>query len=660
MRISYRILDALSTFRLKGGEAGTSQASQASMQYMNGIPRPPQSGPQPHSQPTVSMPTPAPVAVQAASPMDIDKTPQKADATPLITFNVPLPRTNGSNTPLPPQSTHQFVNQHPPPNHPAPNGMQPQVYPSVQAATEAAKKPATPAQHVQMQHYLQHYQQQQQQQSHPQNQPRPPSQPQHPQQLSPAHQQPQQHFTQSPKLPAQSNRTSPVPTQPTSQPFPAVQPTFQPSISHSHFVQQPPPGGRNGPGTQPMNQQQALYAQFLNQQQQQHNALLLHQQRISMTANVQRNAAGGRATPQAQVQGSAQQLQHPGTPSPVKNSPIVTPQQLAVAQAARSSPMPVKAQLQPQQQHQLSAQQMQMSPHPSRVAFASQYNSSQLRPHGNPPSGHMVAPNQGIGSPTVLGQTMTSSPQASGRSITPMAPGDGKQQQQSGQAQGQMQGLLQQPLRRQTPQQQLQGQLAAARAASQSQSPHTPQAQVKQQTPQLANRTPQLQQRTPQLQLQQLQNQQSSPQAQAQAQAQSQPQSQAQTQPQTQAQQHQQQQIPGHPHYAQMYSYPQFQMSGAFWQQRTMQGMMPTSGATPQQHLLMQQAQQQQQQAQQSQQQAQAQVSVAGHPIIVNSPQQPQGSTIPITTNSQMNMNKIGGKAKVSQKKPKRGGGAGR
>ena len=69
MRISYRILDALSTFRLKGGEAGTGQATQASMagqQYMNGVPQPPQSASQSQSQPPVSLPTPTPtpVAVQ--------------------------------------------------------------------------------------------------------------------------------------------------------------------------------------------------------------------------------------------------------------------------------------------------------------------------------------------------------------------------------------------------------------------------------------------------------------------------------------------------------------------------------------------------------------------------------------------------------------------
>ena len=619
MRISYRILDALSAFRLKGGESGTAQASQTSMaghQFMNGVSRPPQSTPQPHSQLTVSMPTPAPVSVQAASPMDVEKSPQKTEATPLVAFNVPLPRANGSNTPLPPQSTHQFVNQHPLPNHPVSNGMQPQVYPNVQAATEAATKPATPAQqHAQMQHYIQQHfqqqQQQQQQQSHPQNQPRPPSQPQHPQQLSTAHQQP-------------------------------------------HFLQQPPPGGRNAPSTQPTNQQ----ALSFQQQQQQNANFFLHQQRMAMAANVQRNATGGRATPQAQGQGSAQQ--HPATPSPVKNSPIVTNQAAQAAQAARSSPMPVKAQLQPQQQYQLSAQQMQMPPHPSRVAFTPQYTSSQLRPlvPGNPPSGHMVAPNQGVvtNSPTVLGQTMTSSPRVSGRAITPalaMASGDGKQQQQSGQVQAQMQGLLQQPLRRPTPQQQLQGQLAAARAASQSQSPHTPQAQVKQQTPQLANRTPQLQ-------LQQLQNQQSTPQSQvqvqAQVQAQSQPQSQTQTQLQTQAQQ---QQIPGHPHYPQ-YSYPQ--MPGAFWQQRSMQGMSPQ-----QQLLLMQQAQQQQQQSQQQQSQPQAQQQQVSQSIIVDSQQEAQAS-VPVMAYGQklagqqqqqalLNINRMGGKG---QKKPKRGGGTGR
>ena len=702
--ISYRILEALNAFRLKGGEAGSGQASMAGHQYMNGAPRPPpHSASQSHSQPVPSTPTPAPVAAQGTSPMDVEKTPQKDDAASLVAFNVPITGTNGSNTPLPAQPTHQFVNQHPPVSHPVPNGMQPQVYPSVQAATEAAKKPATPAQHLQMQqqiqqHYMQQYQQQQQQQSHPQNQPRPPSQPQHPQQLSPAHHQ-QQHFTQSPKLPAQSSATTPVLTQPTSQSFPAAQPNFQPSIPL--FLQQPP-GGRNGPGTQPTNQQhqQALYAQslqhqqLLNQQQQNSN-ILMHQQRIAMAANVQRNAAGGRATPQAPVQVSAQQLQHPGqaaTPSPVKNSPSVT--HLA-AQAARSSPMPAQAQLQ-QQQQQLSAQQMQMQmpPHPNRVAFTPQYNSSQLRPlHGNPPAGHMVVPNQGVAtnSPTALGQNMTSSPQASGRSITPaIASGDGKQQ--SGQVQGQIQGLLQQPIRRQTPQQQLQGQLTAARAASQSRSPHTPQAQVKQQTPQLANRTPQLQQRTPQ-QLQQIQNQQSSPLAQVQTQV-AQAQSQSQTQPQTQPpMQAQQQQLPGHPLYPQMYGYPQmnYQMPGAFWQQRSMPGMS-TSGATPQQLLLMQQQhqhQQQQQQAQQPQQpqQPQQQVNVVGgQPIIVNSQQSQQGS-IPIIANSQqmllaleqkvklagqqqqqqalMNMSKIpgqGGKGKVGQKKaiPKRGGGPGR
>lgn len=648
--------------------------------------------------------------------MDVDKTSTKADATPSVGFTVPITRPNGSNTPLPQQPTHQFVNQHPPSNHPVPSGMQPQVYPSVQAATDAAKKTTPSPQLLQMQQQL-HYINQQQQQSHSQNQP--PSQPQHSQQPSPAqHHQPQQRFTQSPKLPAQSNVTT-APIQPTAQSFPTVQPAFQ-SIPHSHFLQQPPPGGRTGPGAQPMNQQQqAFYAQSLQHQQlsqqqlQTANNIYAYQQRIAMAANAQRNAAGGRSTPQSvPVQVSAQQLQHPTTPSPVKNSPSITHQHLAAAQAARSSPMPAKAQLQaqPQQQHPLSALQVQMQAHPNRV---SQYNSSQLRAlPGNPQSGHMVVPSQGIAtnSPTALGQTMAASPQASGRPITPavsIGSGDGKQH--STQVQGQMQGLLQP--RRQTPQQQLQGQLAAARTASQSQSPHTPQAQLQQHTPQLTNRTPQLQQRTPQQQFQQIQNQQPSPQAQAQAQPQSQTQH---TQPQTQAQQ--QQQMPGHPHYPQMYGYPQMNYpmpGGGFWPRGIQQGMMPTSATTPQQRLLMQQAQQhhqqqQQQQAQQpQQQQTQQQVQqqqigvIGGQPILVNSqqqlqqqPQQPQGS-IPIMSSASgqqtmlasyeqqmklavaaqqhqaaqqaqlMNMSKMpgpGGKGKVGQKKtvPKRSDGTGR
>ncbi|KDR67630.1 hypothetical protein GALMADRAFT_146917 [Galerina marginata CBS 339.88] len=407
---TYRMLDAFLASKKAASEAVP--MIMPGNQYMN-VPAQPPPNAQSHLLPPPAPATPAPPVSQSHSPTDTtDKgLKMKQGNTPQMpTFNVAFVQANGSHMPVPPQpSTHQFVNQHPPPASAVPPIMQPQVYASVQAATEAAKRAVTPSQqhaqlpqHHQLQQYLHYQQQQQQQQSHHQQpqsqqqqqqqtqvpQQRPPSQPQHP--LAQQHpqqptaqqvQQAQQRFTQSPKPPPQSNAASPPRTQPTPQPYPGTPSQFQPPIPSAHFLQQPPSGSRVPPRPQLPNsaqqqpagpsqpthsnnpspaQIQFLYSQQLQQSQQQlqqqqaHTLLLQQHQRLSnmSAANAIAQKNGGRATPQVQMQqnqGQPQQQPQSATasPSPVRGSPIVTHQQLAAA-AARSSPMPVKAQL-PQQ-----------------------------------------------------------------------------------------------------------------------------------------------------------------------------------------------------------------------------------------------------------------------------------------------------------------------
>ncbi|KAG6858532.1 hypothetical protein C0993_005528, partial [Termitomyces sp. T159_Od127] len=89
--------------------------------------------------------TPSITVSQAQSPASPEK-PRGPTPAPAA-VNV-FSRANGSVTPAPQPSTHQFINTTPT-NSSTPNAhspMLPQVYPSVQAATEAAKRTPTPAQ----------------------------------------------------------------------------------------------------------------------------------------------------------------------------------------------------------------------------------------------------------------------------------------------------------------------------------------------------------------------------------------------------------------------------------------------------------------------------------------------------------------------------------
>lgn len=248
-------------------------------------------------------------------------------------------RANGSQTPVPPQATHQFTAQHQQsttshssPTSSAHSPMLPQVYANVQAATEAAKRTPTPAQYAQS--------------------PRPPSSQAHP----------------HPQTPVQTH--------------PSLQPTFQPAVPNQQFLQAPPPGARNGvpkgvanntlqptaqqpPNTQTAAQAQTMYAQQLIQGQH-------HQQQTFLQRLAAQN--NGRSTPQ----GSTSQA----TSSPTRGSPIT----MNPPAASRSPMPPARSPLPPNAQPPSQQQLNQQPQHPQHLNYTPQYNPAHLRPmvHGNP------------------------------------------------------------------------------------------------------------------------------------------------------------------------------------------------------------------------------------------------------------------------------------
>lgn len=239
-------------------------------------------------------PTPSINISQADSPVDSeDKKVKTKKETPQMSFaTTAFTRANGSQTPVPQQATHHFISQNP--NHPSPSSahspMQPQVYPNVQAATEAAKRTPTPAQ--------------------------------------------TKHYSQSPR---------PAPSQPTSIPQNVSQPQnapFQPSVPNSHFLSAPP--ARNGVSkvtsqnnTQsvPHPQQAQIQAQIKYAQQQQANAML--QQRLN---GGQKN---GRSTPQTTAGQSAPSSSPMVTNKPLAaRSPMPPTSQLPTQQPQQPQGMP--------------------------------------------------------------------------------------------------------------------------------------------------------------------------------------------------------------------------------------------------------------------------------------------------------------------------------
>ncbi|PPQ70665.1 hypothetical protein CVT24_000673 [Panaeolus cyanescens] len=670
----YKLLDAMH----KGRVAKAAEASAPPSNSQFSLPH--QSTPSQHIPPSQDTPashTPAPLISSAPSPAEsVDKKGSKIKKgeTPQMPFNVAFTRSNGSQTPVPvpPQPTqHQFINQNPP--TPSSNPMmQPQTYPSVQAAQAASRVQATGQA---PQHYIPQFQipnvpqmqaqaQQQQQAQQPPtpNQlqpPRPPSQPVNP---TPPATTPASHAPappgQSPKPTVQSIQPSPTP-QPGAQPY-STTPTFQAATPHQPFVQQPPmrrPPTAMGtpaqthaqlpmsPNTNPgqvqgYNSQMQVNQQMQAQQQQQQQLI---QQRMAL-ANMQKN---GRMTPQVSQGGGVMQTPTMAsatvTPSPVRNSPILVNQQQGAVN--RGSPMPAKAQIpiqnqggaqqaiqpgQPQQQVQQNAQQLRM--------FPAQYPSN-LRPH--PTQAQVIAQATSGGTPA----NMAGSPMMNARPITPAVavgpdgkpiamgrrtpmPGQAQQQQQQ-----QMQGVNAGSPRSQTPSVIQHSSPAQAHALLQQQAQMAVlQQQQQAQARAQAATTPQPTM-TPRQQAAQLQQVSSQAHAQAQAaQAQIHQQQQAQQQQQqaqNAGQQGQAQQMQGQQQgqgqaagqFAGMYGYPGFQVpmnsSASYFQQVNRNMLTPAQQAQlqqmQQQHIQNQQAQAQAQgQGQQQQQQQQVQGGQGG------------------------------------------------
>lgn len=398
--ISYRLLDAIEANRQKK-EAAKSGAVQHGNQYM------PATSQSVQPIPIQVQPSPAPQVLVHAQDPDGQKTP-KVELPQ--TFPVPF-RSNGAHTPIPSQSTHQFINQCP---STAPHGSvaQPQVYANLQTAQDAANNQApTPAQQIhmqppQIQHYQQHYVQQyqfQSQQSLQQHQAttqtiqpqlsRPPSQPQQQpaqntsiqpsqsrlspntstQQVVPQQMQPQR-FTHTPK-PPQVQPTVMQPTQ-TSQQYSGNANSFQGSAHNTHFLQhsgtsvRPAQKSQSGPiqDSQPplppnatpaqVAQAQHIYSQQMNQynqSQQQQQGQQPGSQRLLLQRMAQ-SSSGGRTTPAQAQQSPGLQPQQvhqtravTATPSPVKGSPVFNQTTVAVGSPAGVSPMQAKAQVPIQQ-----------------------------------------------------------------------------------------------------------------------------------------------------------------------------------------------------------------------------------------------------------------------------------------------------------------------
>ncbi|RDB23428.1 SAGA complex subunit spt20 [Hypsizygus marmoreus] len=378
---SYQILDIIQNARQK---AAGGQPIQVNGHFVSNA------APSPSKPPTPSINV-------SQSPVEDDKkvnvkkaeTPQTQFATTAFT------RANRSQTPIPPQNTHTFISQNPANPSPAPSShspMQPQVYPNVQAATEAAKRTPTPAQIKQ--------------------------------------------YSQSPR-PPQSRTPAPLqqPPPPTSLPqsIPQPQNAFQPQVPNPHFLN-PPPARHGMPKVAPSintgkmtpQQQQANYAHHL-----------LYAQQQQQAQHLQQRLKNGRATPQVAA-GAGQ-----STPSPARSSPMVTNKPLAAR-----SPMPPTTQLpaqqqhiQPQPQHQQQPQQQGIAQHPPQHpqhAFTPQYNPSQLRPlvHGNPQlPAHMTA--------ATLQQVHQQQQTHATAPVTGASDGQQQQQPQQQQTQAQIQQQMQ-------------------------------------------------------------------------------------------------------------------------------------------------------------------------------------------------------------------------
>ncbi|KAG6910075.1 hypothetical protein DXG01_013528 [Tephrocybe rancida] len=325
---SYRVLDAIQRRREKAANPNpNSNPDQAP------TPVSVQAAPSPTKPPTPSI-----TVSQAQSPAASDK------GKPPAASISPFPRANGSVTPAPQQqSTHQFINQTPP-NAATPNGhspLLPQVYPSVQAATEAAKRTPTPAQ----------------KQFAPS--PRPPS-----------------------RAPALSPASVPAPVQQV--PQQTLQPPPPNAFPSQHFMSQPPPRGVAPKAMPPTNgaklAPQQQYSTFSTPQQAAQFRLQAHAMMLAQQGGPKAAQQNGRGTP-AQLGAG---LSAPPTAVAARNSPM------AGKQPITRSPMPPTTQLPPNQHHQIAQQalamQQQAAQHPPPHTFTPSYNPAQLRPglvHGN-------------------------------------------------------------------------------------------------------------------------------------------------------------------------------------------------------------------------------------------------------------------------------------
>ncbi|KAG6888748.1 hypothetical protein C0995_006219 [Termitomyces sp. Mi166 len=340
---SYRMLDAMQKWREKKANPDRT-STPASAQA---VPSPTKSA------------TPSITVSQAQSPAPSEKV---RGPTPAPAATHVFPRANGSATPAPQTPAHQFINTAPT-NTSTPNThspMLPQVYPSVQAATEAAKRTPTPAQIKQ--------------------------------------------YVPSPQIPSRTPVPAPVSVSvpvhvqqpnPNLQPS-ATNPTFQPPVQTPQFIPRggmpkaaPASNGVKFPPQQPQYVQGFAhrpqnFAAYAERQQQAHAAAMMAQK---AAAAAQQN---GRGTPVQLNVG-----QNAPAAAPVARSSPMPPSKPLGAR----SPMPPVTQLPPTQQQQITQQALamqqqqqhlqQQQPHPAQHpqhTFTPSYNPAQIRPgmiHGS-------------------------------------------------------------------------------------------------------------------------------------------------------------------------------------------------------------------------------------------------------------------------------------
>ncbi|KAF8621878.1 hypothetical protein AX15_007435 [Amanita polypyramis BW_CC] len=457
---SFQLFDAIQKARQnREAQQASSPVQQPPSQYnTNG-----------HSSPAPPLPgTPTVNGVRVQSPVeppdDKKKAKRKKSETPQAPFaTTNFTHINGSQIPVPSQTTHHFVNAHPPSStaatspstpHNAQSPLQIPVYSNVQAVPDSTLRVPTPSQPIA-----------------PQYTPSPRPHPRTPVSVQQAPPQPQPQ--------SQALHVPPTPQAPKVS-LPAAAPNFPAQQVNQHFLPQQP-HARNGaqkPAPAPNLASIPAQSQFANYQ------ILAQIRNLQQQQRLQVQKQNGRATPQTSVPSPAQQPQANLTalsPAHQASSPLAANQQLARSPMPSNAPQPtqmqaamVQAQTQLQQSSmaQTQLQQSSMSRSPAQQPQQPPQAHGQHPGYGQFNLRKMMQPNGSATHQALQAAVVPGVPSPAGRTGTPSnsAITDHRQHPGHSQAQVQLTTHLSQPS------QQTQSQ--------QPQQPHQPHQQQPQQQPQ--------------------------------------------------------------------------------------------------------------------------------------------------------------------------------